>query len=162
MTAFTHPSADIDADCTLGDGVMVWNFSKVCQGATIGAGTKIGQSVYVDRGVTIGARCKIQNGVSVYHGVSIGDDVFVGPNATFTNDKVPRAHSADWQVSETCIRDGASIGANATILCGITLGQDCMVAAGAVVTRDVPDNALVAGNPARVVGKVDRAGNRVG
>lgn len=154
-TAIVHPSA------RLGPGVMVWNWTKVREGAVIGAGTNIGQSAYIDFDTVIGERCKIQNGVSVYHGVSVGNDVFLGPNATLTNDLVPRAHSTDWHITETKICDGASIGANATIVCGITLGEHCMVAAGAVVTKDVPPHALVMGCPARIVDYVTVSGRRL-
>jgi acetyltransferase-like isoleucine patch superfamily enzyme len=140
---------------------MVWNWTKVREGAQIGAGTNLGQNVYIDFNVVIGKRCKIQNGVSVYNGVTLGDDVFVGPNAIFTNDLRPRAHSRDWQVTPTRIESGASIGANATILCGVTLGAHCMVAAGAVVTRDVPPFALVMGCPAQIVDYVGVSGRRL-
>jgi len=140
---------------------MIWNWTKVREGAVIGEDTNIGQSAYIDFDTTIGARCKIQNGVSVYHGVSVGDDVFLGPNATLTNDLVPRAHAADWTVTTTQICDGASIGANATIVCGVTLGAHCMVAAGAVVTKDVPPHALVMGAPARIVDYVTISGRRL-
>lgn len=158
---FVHPTAEVDPDATLGDGVMVWNWSKVCRGAVVGDGTKIGQAVYVDRNVSIGQRSKIQNGVSVYTGVTIGDDVFVGPNVTFTNDKVPRAHNTEWSITPTVVEDGASIGAAAVIVCGVTLGRNCLIAAGALVTRDVPPHALVMGQPARVVDYVTRSGRRL-
>lgn len=159
---YIDPTAIVHASAQLGDGVMIWNWAKIRERAKIGAGTNLGQSVYIDFETEIGARCKIQNGVSVYHGVIIGDDVFVGPNATFTNDRVPRAHSQDWKVSRTLVEAGASIGANATIVCGVTLGRHCMVAAGAVVTHDVPAFALVAGTPARVIDYVTISGRRVG
>ena len=154
-TAIVHPSAEI------GDGSAIWNWSKVRERVRIGKKCNIGQSVYIDFEVRIGDRCKIQNGVSVYHGVTIGDDVFVGPNATFTNDLRPRAHSTDWQVTPTVVEDGASIGANATVVCGVTLGRHCMIAAGAVVTADVPAHALVMGCPARMVDYVAVSGARL-
>lgn len=159
---YVDPTAIVHASAQLGAGVMIWNWAKVRERAKIGAGTNIGQGAYVDFETEIGARCKIQNGVSVYHGVVIGDDVFVGPNATFTNDRVPRAHSQDWVISATVVEAGASIGANATIVCGVKLGRHCMVAAGAVVTRDVPAFALVVGTPARVIDYVTITGKRIG
>ncbi|MCZ7594394.1 MAG: N-acetyltransferase [Hyphomicrobium sp.] len=155
------PTAIVHPDARLGPGVAIWNWSKVREGATIGDGSNVGQSVYIDFNVAIGKRCKIQNGVSIYHGVMLGDDVFVGPNACFTNDLRPRAHSQDWQVTPTRVENGASIGANATIICGVVLGAHCMVAAGAVVTKDVPPYALVMGCPARIVDYVTISGRRM-
>ena len=139
----------------------MWINVQVREGARIGENCILSKDVYVDHDVTIGSGCKIQNGVSIYNGVSIEDEVFVGPNACFTNDKVPRANNLAWKVTPTRVRRGASIGANATIVCGIVIGEYAMVAAGSVVTRDVPAYALVMGNPARVSGRVDKAGNRV-
>lgn len=159
---FIHPTADVSGEADLASGVKVWNWTKVREGARIGAGTQIGQCCFVDEGVQIGAQCKIQNGVSVYRGVTLGARVFVGPNATFTNDLVPRADSDEWEVTPTVVEDGASIGANATIVCGTTIGSRALVAAGAVVTRDVPPYALAVGAPARFVGRVDDRGRRVG
>lgn len=155
-----HPSAIVSASASIGSGTAVWEWSKVREGATIGTDCVIGQGVYIDHDVRIGDRCKIQNAVSIYHGVSIGDEVFVGPHATFTNDLVPRASNPDWMVVPTIVGDGASIGANATIVCGITLGAWCMVGAGSVVVDDVPEGALVVGNPAVVIDYVDRDGAR--
>lgn len=158
---YVDPTAIVHPDAEIGCGVSIWNWTKVREGASIGEDTNVGQGAYIDFDTAIGKRCKIQNGVSVYHGVVIGDDVFVGPNATFTNDRVPRAHSADWQVTKTVVEDGVSVGANATIVCGVTLGRHCMVAAGAVVTKDIPPHALVVGQPARVVDYVTVAGRRL-
>jgi UDP-2-acetamido-3-amino-2,3-dideoxy-glucuronate N-acetyltransferase len=158
---FIHPTAQVDPRAELGTGTKVWINVQIREGAKIGRNCIISKDVYIDYAVTIGDACKIQNSVSVYNGVTIGNGVFVGPNACFTNDKVPRATNADWQITPTVIEDGASIGANATLVCGITVGTYAMVAAGAVVTRSVPPFALVMGNPARVVGQVDEAGNRV-
>lgn len=160
MTVQIHATAEVEDDVDLGPDVRVWNWSKIRTGARLGAGTTVGQCCFVDAGVQVGARCKIQNGVSVYRGVTLGDNVFVGPNVTFTNDLRPRADSSDWMVTPTVVEDGASIGAAATIVCGVRVGRRSMVAAGAVVTRDVPAHALVAGVPARVVGWVDDAGQR--
>lgn len=158
---YIDPTAIVHPDAKLGTGVMIWNWTKVREGAVIGDDTNIGQSAYIDFDTKIGARCKIQNGVSVYHGVTIGNDVFLGPNATLTNDLVPRAHSTQWAITKTNINDGVSIGANATIVCGVTLGAHCMVAAGAVVTKDIPPHALVMGCPARIVDYVTISGKRL-
>jgi acetyltransferase-like isoleucine patch superfamily enzyme len=158
---FIHPSASVESGTSIGEGTKIWINVQVREGAHIGRDCILSKDVYVDHGVRIGDRCKIQNSVSVYHGVTIGDDVFVGPNACFTNDRVPRAFNADWKIVPTRVETGASIGANATIVCGVTVGEYAMVAAGAVVTRDVPPFALVAGNPARPIGRVDRMGNRL-
>lgn len=158
---FIHPTAIVDRHASIGDRTKVWINVQVREDARIGEDCILSKDVYVDHGVEIGSGCKIQNGVSVYNGVTIEDQVFVGPNACFTNDKVPRASNPDWQVRPTRVRRGASIGANATIVCGVEVGEYSMVAAGSVVTKDVPAYALVMGNPARVVGRVDEAGNRV-
>lgn len=156
-----HPSAEVHPDARLGDGVAIWNWTKVREGAALGAGTKLGQNVYIDAGVVVGERCKIQNGVSVYRGVTLGDDVLIGPNVTFTNDRFPRAASPEWSPVETRVHDGASVGANATVVCGVDLGTYCMVGAGAVVVADVPAFGLVVGNPARLIDFVTKEGRRV-
>ncbi len=160
--AFIHPTANVSAGAQIGDGSKIWINAQIREGASIGRDCIVSKDVYIDHAVQIGDRCKIQNSVSVYHGVTIEDEVFVGPNATFTNDRVPRAFNAGWQITPTLIKRGASIGANATLICGITVGEYAMVAAGSVVTRDVPPYTLVMGNPARPVAQIDRAGNRVG
>ena len=156
-----HETAVVDDGSSIGDGTSVWHHVHIRGGASIGPGCVIGKNVYVDEGVHIGARCKLQNNVSVYKGVTIGDDVFVGPSATFTNDRVPRAFNTEWTVTPTTVLDGASIGANSTIVCGVTIGRFAMVAAGATVTHDVADHQLVAGTPARHLGWVDHEGNVV-
>ena len=156
-----HPSASVDPRAEIGAGSRIWINVQIRENAKIGSGCILSKDVYIDHAVTIGDRCKVQNSVSVYNGVTIGDDVFVGPNACFTNDKVPRANNVDWSVTPTFVKSGASIGANATIVCGITIGEFAMVAAGSVVTKDVAPYSLVMGNPARHVGFVDAAGNRV-
>ena len=156
-----HPSATIDSDAEIGDGSMVWVNVQIREGAKIGKNCVLSKDVYVDCNVKIGDECKIQNSVSIYDGVTIESEVFVGPNATFTNDKVPRAFNADWEITKTLVQQGASLGANCTIVCGIVIGEYSMIAAGSVVTKNVPPYTLVAGNPARVVAKVDKLGNKV-
>lgn len=162
MTAvFIHDTAKVDPRASIGEGTKIWINVQVREQAQIGRDCIISKDVYIDHAVHIGSRCKIQNSVSVYNGVSIGDDVFVGPNVSFTNDKVPRAFNTDWVITPTRIENGASLGANSTIVCGITVGEYAMVAAGSVVTRDVPPYTLVMGNPARAYARIDKAGNKV-
>jgi UDP-2-acetamido-3-amino-2,3-dideoxy-glucuronate N-acetyltransferase len=157
-----HPTAHVDSSAVIGAGTRIWVNVQIREGAIIGNSCILAKDVYIDRGVRIGKRCKIQNGVSLYQGVTLGDDVFVGPYATFTNDRVPRAFNRDWQMTPTVVEVGASIGANATIVCGIKIGAYAMVAAGSVVTRDVSPYTLVRGNPARPCAHIDRHGNKVG
>lgn len=156
-----HPSATIDSTAEIGDGSMVWVNVQIREGATIGKNCVLSKDVYVDCNVKIGDECKIQNSVSIYDGVTIESQVFVGPNASFTNDKVPRAFNTDWKITKTLVQQGASLGANCTIICGIVIGEYSMIAAGSVVTKDVPPYTLVAGNPARIVAKIDKAGNKI-
>jgi acetyltransferase-like isoleucine patch superfamily enzyme len=160
-SVYIHPTANVDPDAQVGAGTKIWINVQVREGARIGRGCIISKDAYIDQGVQIGDGCKIQNSVSVYAGVTIEDEVFVGPNACFTNDKVPRANNPEWTVTPTLVRRGASIGANATIVCGSVIGEFAMIAAGAVVTKDVEPYALVVGNPARRIGFVDALGNRV-
>jgi len=159
---FVHPSATVASSAKLGAGTKVWINVQIRENASIGENCIVSKDVYIDHAVVIGDRCKIQNSVSIYHGVSIGNDVFVGPNSCFTNDRIPRAFNTDWKVTPTMIQDGASIGANATIICGITIGEFSMIAAGSVVTHDVEPFTLVMGNPARPVARIDKAGNKIG
>jgi UDP-2-acetamido-3-amino-2,3-dideoxy-glucuronate N-acetyltransferase len=150
---FAHPTAIVDAQARVGAGSKIWHFSHVMRDAVVGERCNIGQNVVISPGVTLGRGCKVQNNVSLYTGVSVEDDVFLGPSMVFTNVINPRAfieRKAEYRA--TLIRRGASIGANATIVCGVTLGEYCFVGAGAVVTRDVPPYATVYGNPARVRG----------
>lgn len=158
---FIHPTASVSPKAQLGQGSKVWINVQIRENAVIGDHCIVSKDVYIDHAVTIGDRCKIQNSVSVYHGVTIGNDVFVGPNACFTNDRVPRAFNVDWKITPTVVKDGASIGANSTLICGITVGEYAMVAAGSVVTRDVEPYTLVMGNPAHPVARIDKAGNKV-
>ena len=159
MTSETtvHETATVEEGAEIGAGTRVWHHAHVRSGARVGGGCTLGKNVFVDAGVSVGARCKIQNNVSVYAGVTIEDEVFVGPSAVFTNDRFPRA-AGDWKMVETTVRRGASIGANATIVCGVEIGEWATVAAGAVVTRNVQPHELVAGNPARRMGWVCECG----
>jgi len=142
----------------IGNDTSIWHWVQVREGARIGERCNIGKDVYIDSAVVVGDDCKIQNFATLYCGVTIGNRVFVGPHACFTNDLYPRAVSPDWKIVPTRVEDGASIGANATILCGLTVRRYAMVAAGAVVTKDVPAHALVAGVPAKVIGWVCECG----
>lgn len=149
-----HPQAIVDSD-TIGPRTRVWAFAHVMAGARIGADCNIGECVYVEGDAVLGDRVTIKNGVQVWDAVSLEDDVFVGPNATFTNDPFPRSRIPVDEYPKTRVRTGASIGANATILPGVTIGRGAMVGAGSVVTQDVPPHAIVVGNPARIVRYVD-------
>jgi UDP-2-acetamido-3-amino-2,3-dideoxy-glucuronate N-acetyltransferase len=149
-----HPTATVEDGAVVAPGTRIWHRSHVRAGSRVGAGCTIGFSVYVDTGVVIGDRCKIQNHVSLYRGVVLEDDVFVGPAATFTNDLYPRSSSSEWEVVPTAVRRGASLGANATIVCGIEIGAWSMIGAGSVVTADVPAHGLMLGTPARLRGWV--------
>ncbi|PKN52260.1 MAG: N-acetyltransferase [Deltaproteobacteria bacterium HGW-Deltaproteobacteria-13] len=159
MSVFIHPSAEVHKSAEIGDGTYIWNNVQIRENTKIGKNCIISKGVYIDIGVKIGNSVKIQNGVSVYAGVEIEDEVFVGPNATFTNDMYPRATARDWKIVPTKLRFGCSIGANATIVCGVVIGPFAMVAAGAVVTNNVPPFALMTGNPSRLVGFVCKKGH---
>jgi UDP-2-acetamido-3-amino-2,3-dideoxy-glucuronate N-acetyltransferase len=161
-TAFIHSSSFVDEGATIGPGSKVWHFCHVMPGAVIGSRCTLGQNVVVMTGVTIGNNCKIQNNVSLYEGVVLEDDVFCGPSMVFTNVMNPRAHvSRRDEFRQTLVRRGSSIGANATIVCGATLGEYSFVGAGAVVTRDVAPYALMAGVPARRIGWMCQCGERL-
>lgn len=160
MSAFVHPTAVVDEGARLGEGTRVWHFCHVEGTAVIGSGCSIGQNAYVGSRTVIGDHCKLQNNVSIYEGVTLGNGVFCGPSCVFTNDLTPRAlfPKGHENFVPTLVEDGASIGANATIVCGHRIGRCAMVGAGAVVTSDVPSHALVLGVPARVRGYVCTCG----
>lgn len=157
-----HETAVIDPGCTIGDGTRIWHFSHIMPGCIIGRNCNIGQNVVISPQVVLGDNVKVQNNVSVYTGVTCGDDVFLGPSCVFTNVVNPRsAVSRKSQYLKTHVGRGASIGANATIVCGHTIGEYAMIGAGAVVTKDIPPYALVVGNPSRRIGWVSEYGHRL-
>jgi UDP-2-acetamido-3-amino-2,3-dideoxy-glucuronate N-acetyltransferase len=159
---FVHESAYVDQPCEIGAGTKIWHFSHVMKGARIGRVCILGQNVCIAGGAVIGNNVKIQNNVSVYTGVIVEDDVFLGPSCVLTNVTNPRSQIVRHDLYEkTLLRRGATVGANATIICGVTLGRYCFISAGAVVTKDVPDYALVVGVPARQVGWMSRHGHRL-
>ncbi len=167
---YIHKTADVSPDAVIGEGTKIWNWVQVREGASIGRLCVLSKGVYIDKDVQIGDFVKIQNNVSVYHGVTIKDGVFVGPHVCFTNDLYPRAVNEnfepisedDWELAQTLVEKGASIGANSTIVAGRTIGKWALIGAGSVVTKDIPEYSMAYGNPARVVGKVDERGERVG
>jgi UDP-2-acetamido-3-amino-2,3-dideoxy-glucuronate N-acetyltransferase len=155
-----HETVELEPGACVGAGTRIWRRSHIRAGAIIGADCNIGANVFVDTDVRIGDRVKVQNNVSLYAGVELANEAFVGPAAVFTNDRNPRA-TGEWRLTPTVVRRGASVGANATIICGVELGEHCLVAAGAVVTRSVLPHQLVLGNPARPAGWVCRCGEVV-
>ena len=161
---FIHESSYIDENVEIGEGTKIWHFSHIQSGAAIGKYCSIGHNVNIGNNVKIGNSVKIQNNVSIYEGVELEDYVFCGPSMVFTNIRVPRSEfpqKGSEYYEKTLVKKSASIGANATIVCGITIGRYALIGSGAVVTKDVPNYALVIGNPGKVIGKVDKRGNRV-
>ena len=162
MSVQIHPTAVIDEPCSIGEGTKIWHFTHVMSGATLGKGCNLGQNVVVSPDVTLGDNVKVQNNVSIYTGVTCDDDVFLGPSCVFTNVVNPRsAVVRRGEYATTHVGRGASIGANATIVCGHDIGAFAFIGAGAVVTKDVPPYALVLGNPARQVGWMSEYGHRL-
>jgi len=169
MKATIHPTADVSPKAKIGDGCRIWQHAQVRENAVIGEQCNIGKGVYVGEGVRIGNRVKIQNYVSVYEGLTIEDGAMIGPHVCFTNDLLPRAinpdgspkSAKDWDLIETKVGEGAGLGANSTILCGVNIGKWALVGAGSVVTKDVPDYGLVYGSPAKLQGFVCAHGHRV-
>jgi len=162
MSYYAHPTAVIDEGCTIGEGTKIWHFSHVMSGCTLGNNCNLGQNVVISPGVILGTNVKIQNNVSVYTGVICEDDVFLGPSCVFTNVINPRsAVNRRGHYLETKVGRGASIGANATIVCGHNIGAYALIGAGAVVTKHIPSYALVVGNPAKQIGWVSEFGHRL-
>jgi len=169
MNYFKHSTAEISPEATIGDKTKIWNYAQIREKAHVGNECIIGKNVYIDFEVQIGNKCKIQNNVSIFNGVTIADGVFIGPHVCFSNDKFPRAINEDgsvktgndWIVVKTMIQKGVSIGANSTILPGVSIGEHAMIGAGSVVTKDIPSFSLAYGNPARIVGTVDKKGDKI-
>ena len=162
MNYFSHSTAVIDKDCVIGEGTKIWHFSHIMTGCRIGDRCNLGQNVVVSPGVVLGKNVKVQNNVSIYTGVECEDDVFLGPSMVFTNEINPRsAVIRKEQYKKTIVKKGASIGANATIICGNEIGSFAMIGAGAVITKPVPAYALLVGNPARQIGWVSEFGHRL-
>jgi UDP-2-acetamido-3-amino-2,3-dideoxy-glucuronate N-acetyltransferase len=161
-----HPTAEVSQQAVIGPGTSIWNQAQVRERARIGTECVIGKNVYVDADVVVGDRVKVGNNASLFHGLTVEDGAFIGPHVCFTNDRLPRAINrdgslktdADWEVVPTLVRHGAAIGANSTIVAGVTIGRWAMIGSGSVVTHDVPDHQLVAGNPARRLGSVCACG----
>tara|TARA_Y100000748_G_C15270002_1_gene400255 strand:+ start:80 stop:655 length:576 start_codon:yes stop_codon:yes gene_type:complete len=157
-----HETAIVDKGAQIGDGTKIWHFSHVMPSAKIGENVTIGQNCFIGENVTIADNVKIQNNVSLYDGIIVEENVFIGPSAVFTNDKKPRSeYPSNKKYDKTFIKRGATIGANSTVVCGVTLNEYCFLGSGTVVTKDIPNNALVVGNPAKIIGWVGESGERL-
>ena len=156
MSKKIHKSAEVSPKSKIGRNTLIWKNAHIRENAKIGRNCIISKDVYIDKNVKIGDNCKIQNAAQIYDGVTIKNNVFIGPAVVFTNDYFPRADNKNWEILKTKIDDGASIGANATILCGIKIGKHAMIGAGSVVIKDVEDYALYAGNPAKFIKKIKK------
>jgi UDP-2-acetamido-3-amino-2,3-dideoxy-glucuronate N-acetyltransferase len=157
-----HPTAIVDEGAIIGEGTAIWHFSHICTGTVIGKGCSLGQNVLIAENASLGNNVKVQNNVAIYGGITVEDDVFLGPSCVLTNVTNPRSQVSRKSLYEkTLIKRGATIGANATIVCGITLGRYCFIGAGAVVTKDIPDYGLLLGNPGRLSGVMSRHGHKL-
>ena len=161
MNYFKHETALVDSGARIGEGTRIWAFVNVQNGVLIGKNCNICDHCFIEKGVVVGDNVTVKNGVSVYDGVTLEDSVFVGPNATFVNDRRPRSRNPHWKLEKALVKKGATIGANATIMCGVTIGAYAIVGAGAVVVKDVPAHAILVGNPARQIGWASHEGERL-
>lgn len=159
---FKHPKAIVAKGAQIGEGTRLWAFVNVQKGAVIGKNCNVCDGCFVEKGAVVGDRVTLKNGVNVFEGVTLENDVFVGSHTVFINDRYPRSHKADWVLEPVQVRQGATLGSNTTILCGITIGQYALTGAGSVVTRDVSPHGIVTGNPARLVGYACRCGHKLG
>lgn len=170
MRSFIHKTAEVSATAKIGKGVKIWHYVQILDGVRVGNYSTIGKGVYLDKNVKIGRKCNVQNNVSIYRGALLEDYVFIGPHVCFSNNKNPRAvnkheemveEKKDWVAKKIIIKKGASIGANVTLVAGITIGDYALIGAGSVVTKDIPAFSLAYGNPAKINGKVDKSGKRI-
>lgn len=162
MKIFKHPKALVAPGAKVGEGTRIWAFTNIQKGAVIGRQCNICDGCFIEKGTRIGNNVTLKNGVNLFEGITLEDDVFCGSNTTFINDRYPRSHREDaWSLERTTVRKGATLGSNSTILCGVTIGEYALVAAGSVVTRDIPPYVIVAGNPGRPCGYVCRCGRKL-
>ncbi|MBF0121906.1 MAG: N-acetyltransferase [Candidatus Omnitrophica bacterium] len=161
MAYFKHETALVDSGAQIGDGTRIWAFVNIQKGVVIGKNCNICDHCFIEKNVIIGDKVTIKNGVSVYEGITLEEGVFVGPNATFVNDRYPRSRNPSWELEKSIVKKGATIGANSTIMCGVMVGSYAVVGAGAVVVTDVPAHAILVGNPARQIGWADQDGKRL-